>query len=94
MEGNNQRILNLDSLDFSYFEKSDSVVRKDGLYLDPETISIINELTEDDNPFDIDFSFDARKLSGAKVVRAGVKLIKENPELLILLDNEVGVDNL
>lgn len=94
MEGNNDRILNLEALEFSYFEKSDSVERKDGLYLDPETISIINELTEDDNPFGIEFPFDHRKLSGAKIVRTGVKLIKENPELLILLDNEVGVDNL
>lgn len=94
MEGEDDPILNLSGIDFSYFEKSSSVERKDGLYLDEETISIINQLTDDENPFRIEFDFDESELSGSKIIRAGVKFIKENPGILILIDEEIGVENL
>jgi hypothetical protein len=93
MEGEDP-ILNLAGVDFSYFEKSSSVERKDGLYLDQETLAIINELTENKNPFGMEFSFDESELSGSKIIRAGVKFIKENPGILALIDEEIGVENL
>lgn len=94
MEGEDDPILNLSGIDFSYFEKSSSVERKDGIYLDDETISIINQLRDNENPFRIEFPFDESELSGAKIIRAGVKFIRENPGILILIDDEIGVENL
>lgn len=84
----------LDHMNFDYFEKNSEGVRKDGTLLDSESSDILEEITKNQNPFDVNMPFDMSKLSQSKFVRASIKVMKENPEFLAILHYEVGVENL
>lgn len=87
--------IDLSHLDCEYFRKQGKSVRKYGTLLDSETNAILQEIEEDRNPFDIQLdSKDISKLDQSKFIRASIKAMKENPVILKMVIEEIGVENL
>jgi len=86
--------IDLDHMDFDYFKKDSKGVRKDGTLLDDETTKVLEEISNNQNPFEIEMPFAMSEFSQSKFMRASIKAMKENPEILKIIVEEVGVENL
>lgn len=86
--------LNLEALDMETMRRNGKVQRKDALGTDETIRNIFQKVSEGENPFEVDLEFDPEELGQAKLMRAGIKVIAQNPEILNYLDATVGVENL